>query len=1389
MGTTFRSLTLFLLITTLMIAGSAHADSPPYTGISQGRHHSFTRSDDGLWYSGHSSTLRVPPPEGVGGPSLQSATITINYVTGVYGPFDEYCLSWPAEAQAAFNYAVSIWESQITSSVPIEIDACWGEIYPTGVLGYSGPYNYMVNFDGAPRANTYYPVALANALSGTDLDTTHADMYIAYNSLWADTGDWYFGTDGNPSADQIDFASVVLHEITHGLGFIGSMRVYNGVGSWGSASADSYTDIFDTFGENGSGQRLVDTTIFANPSAELANQLISNNLFFDGLNANSANNGSPATLYAPTDWSGGSSFYHLGDNYNDTENALMTWSIDSGSSIHSPGPIVLGILKDIGWSLASVAPDPDTPPSLSVNPTSGPQETSFVYSGSNFVPGETVNIWLIDPLGTRYDASPKVADDQGDVTGSWIVESSDPTGTYTISAVGAQGQQTVSVSFTVTESTPAPSSPALTVDPSSAPVGTRFTYEGTGFTPNETVATMLVDEQGTSYTGPTLTADTNGTFSSWWLVEAGDPIGVYTIYATGAQSQQPAEVSFTVTAASNDPSGPSLITEPVWGPPDTQIVYTGSGFAADERVTAWVIDPSGVSADLPTMTADAQGEVSSSIVPAGGSGTYTLYVQSEQDAQSASTSFTVTAPPDPADRVPFTGTFMNTTVGTGGEVTLNIALGTDRVTGFMNFTNAAGASPMCGAGELVGTRQGNELVWEFSSNDAESGCGFDRGYHFTIESTISADLNTIAGDYTVTYGGQSQQGTFQINRTSGDTTPTEVVSVQTSDDGSATATLRAGTVPGTATVVGVIDNVLSSVNVEFTSQQQDNTVFLPLIVRGSSTATVQSRVDAATLNQQTGSTPYPSLAALVQEKYDGYDGKIAPATVGSDSQPARIVLVSAESEIPADGDSTTTISIRVEDANGNALPDQVVVLGTTLGTLSTVFVPSPDEITPEQVTITGPTTGDVDTYYAFNATVSPSGVENLSYYWSPEPAVGQGSNAAVYAWDSDGVKNIIVQATNSAGSATGTFSITMGTDTTLVPPSAVSIDGPTTGVTSQTYTFTAQVSPSDATTPMSFSWDTGTGTVVHTDMLLEDSISVTWDTVGTKTVTVVAENEAGSISASYTVEIGAPGDKPPASVTIDGPVQGDVGTDYTFVATVSPSDVTVPLTFTWQTPSDMQVHTTTQPTDSVSVGWNFPGTKTIQVTVENSTGVVTGTHTIEIMGTVDMPVVYNSGFENGRDGNWLEASLNNLILIQNASTLPVVPYAGDWAAWLGGQDNEENYISQLFTLPSGSSIFVHFYYFVGTQEPACNNDGTGDIFAVFVNNTEIGWMELCPDEAGGWYETSVDVSSYAGQSVYITFDVVNDDMYNSNIFLDDISFQSSAASLQGGGAGILHPPR
>ncbi len=293
--------------------------------------------------------IEDPPGEFAGHSYVRPAPHAI--ASGVaFSTFQVTYNGFSPEAQIAFQAAVDVWASQIQSSVPIRVTANWTTLGPN-VLGSAGATWVFRNFPGAPLTGTWYPAALAKKLSGSDLTaglSDPSDIVANFNGAFS----WYFGTDGNPGA-QFDLMSVVLHELGHALGFSGSMTVTSGVGSWGPGG---FPFVYDVSAINGSSQALVNTSLFPNPSAALGSQLVSNNIFFNGINAKISNGGIPPKLYAPDTWSQGSSFSHLDEVTYPAGNAnsLMTPMIGPGEAIHDLGSIVRGLLIDIGWT--AVAP-------------------------------------------------------------------------------------------------------------------------------------------------------------------------------------------------------------------------------------------------------------------------------------------------------------------------------------------------------------------------------------------------------------------------------------------------------------------------------------------------------------------------------------------------------------------------------------------------------------------------------------------------------------------------------------------------------------------------------------------------------------------------------------------------------------------------------------------------------------------------------------------------------------------------------------------------------------------------------------------------------------------------------------------------------------------------
>ena len=354
--------------------------------------------------------LRIPPPvDLLTAQQTATATFSITYVpNGGKDNWNEPCYTFPENAKAAFNAAAAIWGNIISSPVPIAIRTCWASL-SGGTLGYAGGGYLYRDFSGAPRAFTWYLSSLANALNGSDLGPSFFDVHITFNMNFS----WYYGIDGNTPHSQFDFLSVVLHEIGHGLNFSGSAAFSSGQGSWGYGTG--YPNIYDTFMKDGSGNNLLNTTLYPNPSAALGDLLRSNNLWFHGSNSMTANGGQRVKMYAPTTWADGSSYSHLDyATFAGTPNRLMVYAISSGSSIHDPGPVTKGLLKDLGWTISSEC-------TYNISPTSD----SFLASGG------TKSVGVSTPSSCNWTAVSNA---------SWIAIQSGSSGTgsgtvtYSVSA-------------------------------------------------------------------------------------------------------------------------------------------------------------------------------------------------------------------------------------------------------------------------------------------------------------------------------------------------------------------------------------------------------------------------------------------------------------------------------------------------------------------------------------------------------------------------------------------------------------------------------------------------------------------------------------------------------------------------------------------------------------------------------------------------------------------------------------------------------------------------------------------------------------------------------------------------------------------------------------------
>ncbi|GAA3918190.1 T9SS type A sorting domain-containing protein [Hymenobacter algoricola] len=289
------------------------------------------------------------------------------------------------QAQAAFQYAVDIWEALLVSPVTIRVQATWTPL-GTGVLGSAGATAYYNDPSGAVRSGVGYPVALAEKIAGQELNGgTLPDINARFNS----TFNWYYGTDGMVPAGRYDLVSVVLHELGHGLGFIASTSYGSGAGSYGNPPS-----IYASFMENLAGQPLTNNPLYPNGSAALGAQFTSGNVYFNSNLAKAVNGGVRPRLFAPATYSAGSSISHLNEATYPAGNinSLMTPNIGAAEAMHNPGPITLRMFDEMGWFNTAIRhtklPDAETSQNFLVNAT--------IITDGTITPGSVKLYYAVD---------------------------------------------------------------------------------------------------------------------------------------------------------------------------------------------------------------------------------------------------------------------------------------------------------------------------------------------------------------------------------------------------------------------------------------------------------------------------------------------------------------------------------------------------------------------------------------------------------------------------------------------------------------------------------------------------------------------------------------------------------------------------------------------------------------------------------------------------------------------------------------------------------------------------------------------------------------------------------------------------------------------------------
>lgn len=376
----------------------------------------------------------TPVPDGSMCSKGDAAQVCVTY-TGFNAAFG----SQGAQAMQAYQAAANIWAQYLNTPVTITIAA---DVASQGsdILASTGPDDFFQLSTGGP----WYPVALMNALTGTQNDPGYPDIDSSVGS--PSETQWYLGTDGQTPPGAYDLESVALHEIAHGLGFLSLTDANdpgwgcpNGVGCIGN-QMKNLPSIFDTFlvaqlsatNTNvgwltaGPGRAA---GAWGNDNSQLYGALTGWNpydpnqsnqpsrVYWTGPQGTTAAGGSWPKIYSPNPWSAGSSISHLdyGTYPWGSPNGLLNPFVGSGIADHSPGPILLGMLRDIGWT-ETVSPRITSASAVGPSPSADTGNAQLTWTpatrgldGTSPVTGYQVQAGRIDGQGSittvQLDAS------------------------------------------------------------------------------------------------------------------------------------------------------------------------------------------------------------------------------------------------------------------------------------------------------------------------------------------------------------------------------------------------------------------------------------------------------------------------------------------------------------------------------------------------------------------------------------------------------------------------------------------------------------------------------------------------------------------------------------------------------------------------------------------------------------------------------------------------------------------------------------------------------------------------------------------------------------------------------------------------------------------------
>ena len=259
-------------------------------------------------------------------------------------------------------------------------------------------------------------------------------------------------------------------------------------------------------------------------------------------------------------------------------------------------------------------------------------------------------------------------------------------------------------------------------------------------------------------------------------------------------------------------------------------------------------------------------------------------------------------------------------------------------------------------------------------------------------------------------------------------------------------------------------------------------------------------------------------------------------------------------------------------------------------------------------------------------------------------------------------------------------------------------------------------------------------------------------------------NDTNNCAISHTIVGGGGG----GSVTAGNPGNqtGTVGTAASLQ--LSASGGTAPYTWTATgLPTGLSISTSGKISGTPSAA----GTFNVSATAKDSTGTTGATSFTWTIGpsggggcTSTGQKLGNPGFESGNTV-W---SSTPAVIAQNGPSEPA--HSGSWDAWLDGYGTTHtDTISQSVTIPAGCHASLSFFLHIDTAETGST---AVDTLTVKLGSTTVGSFSNV-NAASGYQQHTVDVSSFAGQTVTLLFTGTENSARQTSFVVDDTALTAS----------------